>query len=53
MATMPGVLLYERFGFELLERTEITLGDGATLAAASMRKPIDGGAGAQPRQARR
>jgi N-acetylglutamate synthase-like GNAT family acetyltransferase len=40
MATLPGVLLYERFGFVEVERTSITLPDGISLAAAAMEKPI-------------
>ena len=40
MATMPGLQLYERYGFEVIERTEITLPDGVTLACASMTMPI-------------
>jgi predicted N-acetyltransferase YhbS len=41
MATLPGVLLYERFGFIEVERTSITLPDGVTLAAAAMEKSIE------------
>jgi len=40
MATMPGLQLYERYGFEVIERTKITLPDGVTLACASMTMPI-------------
>jgi GNAT superfamily N-acetyltransferase len=41
MATLPGVPLYERFGFIEVERTSITLPDGVSLAAAVMEKPIE------------
>ncbi len=40
MATLPGIPLYERFGFRLLSHEMITLPDGVTMAAASMDKPI-------------
>jgi GNAT superfamily N-acetyltransferase len=41
MATLPGLLLYERYGFTPLERVEITLPDGVQVAGVSMSKPID------------
>jgi GNAT superfamily N-acetyltransferase len=41
MATLPGVLLYERYGFKPTEHTSITLPDGVTLAAVAMEKPIE------------
>jgi GNAT superfamily N-acetyltransferase len=41
MATLPGVPLYEAYGFRELERVEITLPDGVTLAGVSMDKPIE------------
>ena len=41
MATLPGVLLYERFGFTEVERTTITLPDGVSLATAAMEKSIE------------
>ena len=40
MATLPGIPLYERFGFRVLQREVITLPDGITLATASMDKQI-------------
>ena len=40
MATMPGLRLYERYGFEVRERVEIPLPDGVTIAGASMTMPI-------------
>ena len=38
MGTLPGVPLYERYGFRKLEDVEITLPDGTRLACASMEK---------------
>jgi len=40
MATLPGYLLYSRYGFRELGREEIILPDGARLACVSMDKPI-------------
>lgn len=40
MATLPGLLLYERFGFTVLERTEIPMPDGTSIGGAAMEKPI-------------
>jgi GNAT superfamily N-acetyltransferase len=40
MATLPGLPLYERFGFEVLYRVDISMPNGMTLACASMQKPI-------------
>jgi GNAT superfamily N-acetyltransferase len=40
MATLPGLQLYQHYGFESIERTEITLPDGVTLACVSMAMPI-------------
>jgi GNAT superfamily N-acetyltransferase len=40
MATLPGVALYERFGFRIIEYGEITLPDGVTLQCAAMERPI-------------
>ena len=40
MATLPGILLYERFGFALLEQTSITTPDGVELACAAMTRPV-------------
>jgi len=40
MATLPGLPLYEHFGFELIEHTQIPLPDGTLIAGASMSKPI-------------
>ena len=41
MATLPGLPLYERFGFRLIERVEIPLPDGVSIAGASMDMPIE------------
>ena len=41
MATLPGVPLYERFGFRVLERVTITMPDGVTVPGARMDKPIE------------
>ncbi|HEV8698708.1 MAG TPA: GNAT family N-acetyltransferase [Candidatus Limnocylindrales bacterium] len=40
MSTMPGVPLYERFGFEVIEHVQIPLPDGTSIAGTSMTKPI-------------
>jgi GNAT superfamily N-acetyltransferase len=40
MATMPGVPLYERFGFVITRRATITMPDGVTLAGAEMTRPV-------------
>lgn len=41
MATLPGLLLYERYGFMEIDRVELTLVDGVKVPAAAMEKPID------------
>jgi GNAT superfamily N-acetyltransferase len=41
MATLPGVPLYERFGFGVQERVTITMPDGVTVPGARMDKPIE------------
>jgi GNAT superfamily N-acetyltransferase len=41
MATMPGLPLYERYGFRILERVDIPMPDGVTIAGAAMEKPIE------------
>jgi GNAT superfamily N-acetyltransferase len=38
MATLPGVPLYRACGYELVEETELLLGDGVRLPAARMQK---------------
>jgi len=40
MATLPGLPLYERFGFEVLERVDIPMPNGLTIGGARMQKPI-------------
>jgi GNAT superfamily N-acetyltransferase len=40
MATMPGLQLYERYGFVVTERTDIPLPDGTAIACAAMEKPV-------------
>ncbi len=40
MATLPGVLLYERFGFTQVSRGPITMPDGIALECVAMEKPI-------------
>ena len=41
MATMPGLPLYEAYGFRTLERVDIRMPDGTTIAGASMERGID------------
>ena len=40
MATLPGLLLYERFGFRILEQVQIPMPNGLSIGGASMDKPI-------------
>ena len=40
MATLPGLQLYERYGFVTSEFTEIPLPDGVKIGGAAMAKPI-------------
>jgi GNAT superfamily N-acetyltransferase len=40
MATLPGVPLYERYGFTVTERTAIRMPNGMSVASAAMEKPI-------------
>jgi len=42
MATMPGLPLYERYGFRIIERVDIAMPDGVTIEGAAMDKPVDG-----------
>jgi len=39
-STLPGLPLYEAYGFERLEDFEVTLPDGVKIAAVAMEKPI-------------
>jgi GNAT superfamily N-acetyltransferase len=41
MATMPGVPLYERYGFNITEHTDIAMPNGMSVAGAAMEKRID------------
>lgn len=40
MSTLPGQPLYERFGFQVLERVDIPMPNGMTIGGARMEKPI-------------
>jgi hypothetical protein len=40
MATRPGVLLYECYGFQRLRDVEITMPDGVALACVEMDRAI-------------
>jgi GNAT superfamily N-acetyltransferase len=40
MATLPGLKLYERYGFRVKEPTEIPMPDGTPIAGAAMEMPI-------------
>jgi len=42
MATLPGIALYERFGFRIVEPVDITLPDGVRVGCAAMEKRLDG-----------
>jgi len=42
VATLPGLPLYESFGFQVTGRDDITMPDGVLLACVWMDKPIDG-----------
>ncbi|HYN70738.1 MAG TPA: GNAT family N-acetyltransferase [Candidatus Eisenbacteria bacterium] len=42
MATLPGVLLYERYGFRETERSILRLPDGVEIGAVAMEMPIAG-----------
>jgi GNAT superfamily N-acetyltransferase len=40
MATLPGLQLYERYGFRIGQRTDIPMPDGSSIAGAAMEMPI-------------
>jgi GNAT superfamily N-acetyltransferase len=40
MSTLPGLPLYEKFGFRVLERAAIPMPDGVSIDGAVMEKPI-------------
>jgi GNAT superfamily N-acetyltransferase len=41
VATLPGLPLYERFGFVVTERVEVRMPDGTAIACAAMERPVD------------
>ena len=41
MSTLPGLPLYQAYGFRVIERSEVRMPDGTAIASASMDKPID------------
>ena len=43
VATMPGLPLYERYGFRVSEPREVRMPDDTTIACAAMDKPINQG----------
>lgn len=40
MSTMPGLPLYQRYGFIVTERVDIPMPDGTAIAGAAMEKPV-------------
>lgn len=40
VATLPGLPLYENYGFRVTERVDVRMPDGVTIACAAMEKPI-------------
>lgn len=40
VATLPGLPLYEAYGFRIIERQEVRMPDGTTIACASMDRPV-------------
>jgi GNAT superfamily N-acetyltransferase len=40
MSTLPGLPLYESYGFRVLQRVDIPMPDGVTVGGASMEKPV-------------
>lgn len=40
MATLPGLPLYERYGFRIVERLQIPTPNGLSIGGASMDKPL-------------
>ena len=40
VATLPGLLLYERYGFVASRQETVTMPDGTTVAAVAMEKPV-------------
>jgi GNAT superfamily N-acetyltransferase len=42
VATLPGLPLYEHYGFQVTERVEVRMPDGTTIAGAAMERPVEG-----------
>ena len=40
LSTMPGLPLYENYGFRILERMDVAMPDGVIIGGATMEKPI-------------
>jgi GNAT superfamily N-acetyltransferase len=40
-STLPGLPLYESYGFRVLERIDLPMPDGVSIGGATMEKPID------------
>ncbi len=40
LSTLPGLPLYENYGFRILERMDVAMPDGVTIGGATMEKPI-------------
>ena len=40
MATLPGLPLYERYGFTVTEHADIDMPNGLSVGGAAMEKPI-------------
>ena len=41
MATLPGLQLYQRYGFQATEEVVLTLPDGVRLPCVAMERPVD------------
>jgi GNAT superfamily N-acetyltransferase len=41
VATMPGLPLYQNYGFQVVDHVQVDMPDGSSIACASMTKPID------------
>lgn len=40
MATLPGLQLYQKYGFKVLEYADVAMPDGVTIACVAMEKPV-------------
>jgi GNAT superfamily N-acetyltransferase len=40
VATLPGLRLYEHYGFRVTERVDVRMPDGVSIAGAAMEKPV-------------